>query len=279
MINPNKKFNLNEGRNVSDGLFNYGGFPRILNEAKKAKKDYDKDGKLESPKEEYFGSRDKAIKKAMAKKEVKEEYDLTDIELIGELLETVFDEDELDLVEAVLMEKKKDKKWIQKAIEKEGSLRKSLKVKSGKNIPVSKLEKAAKKGGKMGKRARLALTLRKLNEAKYDIPATVGEIEARQDDPSTVGVGEMLKILKGGGHPVMAGQTQNGQRGIPPEIRKQAIQHLETIKGHPKGQVQNYSKEHPIYKEGKAAHDFFLKHFPEFGVEDDIADNYDIHRL
>ena len=34
--------------------------------AKKAKKDYDGDNKLESPEEEYKGSRDKAIKKAMA---------------------------------------------------------------------------------------------------------------------------------------------------------------------------------------------------------------------
>ena len=37
-------------------------------EGKKAKKDYDGDGKIESGKDEYFGSRDKAIKKAMDKK-------------------------------------------------------------------------------------------------------------------------------------------------------------------------------------------------------------------
>jgi len=35
---------------------------------KMAKKDYDGDGKVESGKDEYFGSRDKAIKKAMGKK-------------------------------------------------------------------------------------------------------------------------------------------------------------------------------------------------------------------
>ena len=35
---------------------------------KKAKKDYDGDGKIESGKDEYFGSRDKAIKKAMAER-------------------------------------------------------------------------------------------------------------------------------------------------------------------------------------------------------------------
>jgi len=37
-------------------------------EGKKAKKDYDGDGKIESGKDEYMGSRDKAIKKAMANK-------------------------------------------------------------------------------------------------------------------------------------------------------------------------------------------------------------------
>ena len=47
-----------------------------LNE-KKAAKDYDGDGKIESGKDEYFGSKDKAIKKAMGKK-VKEEEEVSD---------------------------------------------------------------------------------------------------------------------------------------------------------------------------------------------------------
>ena len=46
------------------------GYP--MEEEKKAAKDYDGDGKIESGKDEYFGSKDKAIKKAMGKK-VKEE--------------------------------------------------------------------------------------------------------------------------------------------------------------------------------------------------------------
>ena len=144
----------------------------LLAEAKKKKKktksedeladkDYDGDGKLESKKKEYFGSRDKAIKANMAKEEQKEETDLSDLELVEELMESVFDSDDLELLEALIVEKKK---WIQKAIKKEGSLRKSMKTKEGKTIPVSKLKKAAKEGGKTGKRARLALTLRKINE-------------------------------------------------------------------------------------------------------------------
>ena len=41
-----------------------------MKEGKKAAKDYDGDGKIESGKEEYFGSKDKAIKKAMKKESV-----------------------------------------------------------------------------------------------------------------------------------------------------------------------------------------------------------------
>ena len=44
-------------------------------ETKKAKKDYDGDGKVESGKAEYFGSKDKAIKKAMKKEDATYGYD------------------------------------------------------------------------------------------------------------------------------------------------------------------------------------------------------------
>ena len=55
-------------------------------------------------------------------------------------------------------------KWIQKAIKKPGALRSALGVKEGKTIPASKLAKAAKAPGKMGQRARLAQTLKKLGK-------------------------------------------------------------------------------------------------------------------
>ena len=55
-------------------------------------------------------------------------------------------------------------KWIQSAIKKPGSLRKSLGVKKGEKIPTGKLAKAAKAPGKMGQRARLAQTLKGLKK-------------------------------------------------------------------------------------------------------------------
>jgi len=54
------------------------------------------------------------------------------------------------------------KNWISGAISKPGALRKTLGVSGDKPIPRAKLEAAAKKGGKTGQRARLALTLRKM---------------------------------------------------------------------------------------------------------------------
>jgi hypothetical protein len=55
-------------------------------------------------------------------------------------------------------------KWIQKAIKKPGALRKSLGVKAGEKIPAKKLAAAAKKPGKIGRRARLAETLKGLRK-------------------------------------------------------------------------------------------------------------------
>ena len=52
--------------------------------------------------------------------------------------------------------------WIKDAIKKPGALRSALGAKEGKPIPAKKLAAAAKKPGKMGQRARLAETLKKM---------------------------------------------------------------------------------------------------------------------
>lgn len=52
------------------------------------------------------------------------------------------------------------KNWIAEAIGKKVALRKQLGAKPGKPIPAGKLEAAAKKPGKLGQRARLAMTLK-----------------------------------------------------------------------------------------------------------------------
>jgi hypothetical protein len=54
--------------------------------------------------------------------------------------------------------------WIQGAVRHPGALHKELGVPEGKNIPESKLKKAEEKGGKMGKQAHLAETLKKLKK-------------------------------------------------------------------------------------------------------------------
>ncbi len=83
----------------------------------------------------------------------------------------VSDEEQNDIGEITFEQSKEidetKKKWIQKAIHpgKKGALKKALNVPSGEKIPAGKLAAAAKKGGKMGQRARLAMTLRKLKES------------------------------------------------------------------------------------------------------------------
>lgn len=55
-------------------------------------------------------------------------------------------------------------KWIQKAIKHKGALHQELGVPQGKKIPAKKLEKATHASGKLGQRARLAETLKKLHK-------------------------------------------------------------------------------------------------------------------
>lgn len=54
--------------------------------------------------------------------------------------------------------------WIAGAIRKPGALHAQLGVPQGKKIPQNLLAKAAKKGGKLGQRARLAETLKGFNK-------------------------------------------------------------------------------------------------------------------
>jgi hypothetical protein len=55
------------------------------------------------------------------------------------------------------------KNWIKGAIKKPGALHRALGVPQGEKIPAGKVQAAAKKGGKLGQRARLAMTLRKMS--------------------------------------------------------------------------------------------------------------------
>ena len=60
----------------------------------------------------------------------------------------------------------KKKNWIAGAIKKPGALHEELDVPKGKKIPAKKLKAATKKGGKEGKRARLAETLKGFSKKK-----------------------------------------------------------------------------------------------------------------
>ena len=78
---------------LSQGPFSYNRFDEMdaiyqkVYESKKADKDYDGDGKVESGKDEYFGSKDKAIKKAMGKKKGKTQEECTCKEWVESLID------------------------------------------------------------------------------------------------------------------------------------------------------------------------------------------------
>jgi hypothetical protein len=56
------------------------------------------------------------------------------------------------------------KRWIQGAIKHKGALHKELGVPEGEKIPHEKLVEAAQKGGTLGRRARLAITLGRMKK-------------------------------------------------------------------------------------------------------------------
>ena len=74
---------------------------------------------------------------------------------------------------------KEAEQWIQGAIKKPGALHRQLGVPQGEKIPAGKLSAAAKKGGKLGQRARLAQTLKGLGEG-IDFKGAARE-QARRD--------------------------------------------------------------------------------------------------
>ena len=96
-------------------------------------------------------------------------------------------------------EVKETEKWIQKAIDpsKKGLLKKALGVKKDEKIPTGKLNAAAEKGGKLGQRARLAKTLRKLDEsnselnAKRNLQYELSEAGCSSHDLSTKDINEL----------------------------------------------------------------------------------------
>jgi hypothetical protein len=58
------------------------------------------------------------------------------------------------------------KNWIAGATKNKGGLHRSLGVPEGQKIPAGKIEAAAKRGGRVGKQAKLAKTLKGLSKGK-----------------------------------------------------------------------------------------------------------------
>jgi len=83
---------------------------------------------------------------------------------------------------------KEDERWIQKAIKKPGALHTQLGVPADEPIPAAKLKAASEKGGKLGKRARLAMTLKRLKQETTLSEEQINKVDA------------MLEVLDKVGH-------------------------------------------------------------------------------
>ena len=224
---------------------------KAMKKSKKAKKDYDGDGKIESGTKEYMGSKDKAIKKAMGKK-IEEALDRVggNVNLNSPSIRSLASKIENNgMVEKVLNKLNEGTDMNRKSFRDHGT-----KIQLSENIVFGGFPRV-------------------LKEAEYKIPAKASE---RTDSPAEVGMEEFKKLMQSGSHPMMAGQSNKTSRGVPQEIRAKALEHIKVLESHPKGAIEGDSKEHPVFKQGMEAHEFFKKHFPEFGVEEQIASDYNL---
>ena len=95
-----------------------------------------------------------------------------------------------------LGESKSYKKWIQKATDpkKKGQLHKDLGVPQDEKIPASKLKSAAKKGGKVGQRARFAMNLSKLNES--ELKTWIENLLEEENSSIFTSKSEIMELIK-----------------------------------------------------------------------------------
>jgi hypothetical protein len=151
-------------------------------------------------------------------------------------------------------ELKEGEHWIQGAIKHPGALHRELGVPEGEKIPSDTLRAAAKKGGKLGQRARLAVTLKKMHEdsnLKEARKSSTGSDAS--EDPNHI-IMDLRKAAKN--H--MNGNPVKWENGTVSKVHPTHIEHALRIHdelkkaGHPRHIVQNYIK-----RLGKSQDDFY----------------------
>lgn len=102
----------------------------------------------------------------------------------------------MNTIESV--ENLKEKNWIAGAIKHPGALHKALNVPKGEKIPADKLNVAAEKGGKIGKEANLAKTLKSFSETL----AGMRNVDEGKNDSIDADARKINKKLKSAAKPV-----------------------------------------------------------------------------
>lgn len=151
-------------------------------------------------------------------------------EKVQETIE-MYDADAINGVTVETLEE--GKKWIAGAIKKPGALHKALHVPAEKKIPAGKLEKAAEAPGKMGKRARLAMTLKKLRKEQVE-RIEEAKLTAKQKKIAAI-AGDPEKIDREDFAALRAGHSMKKEEVELDEMvtRKHFQQVADVIKAHP----------------------------------------------
>ncbi len=89
--------------------------------------------------------------------------------------------------DALSEETLEEKNWIAGAVKNKGGLHRALHVPEGEKIPAAKIEAASHKGGKIGKEANLAKTLKGLHKEEHE---SVEEFKARGGKVTQVPAGK-----------------------------------------------------------------------------------------
>ena len=133
---------------------------------------------------------------------------------------------------------------------KKGSLKKSLGVKKDEKIPAGKLKAAAKKGGKIGQRARMAMTLKKLKE-NNEVNQWVTNL-AETKYHSFTSKNEIMELIKTklnevetASIPMPATKAKKGHNGVPEFMTYDAIMAAAPKEAEPDKETETPVRERP----------------------------------
>lgn len=168
---------------------------KAMKKSKKAKRDYDGDGKIESGTEEYMGSRDKAIKKAMGKK-IEEALDRVggNVNLNSPSIRSLASKiEKSDLVDRVLNKLNEGTNMNRKSFRDQGT-----KIQLSENIVFGGFPRVLKEGEESESLAQSSGSIRSELEKHMNTLSNFGQQLHKSDHPNRVRFGKTLNAFMDG---------------------------------------------------------------------------------